>query len=110
MRTIAVWNYRFQFGNVSFPRAEKFAIERFSLEMSRFHALAPKSLELHFFPSNAFMASARSFNTFNCMLQNEKFGITAFQFGNVSFPRVCAEKFGITAFQFSTLPDWPKSP
>ena len=23
----------------------------------------------HFFPSNAFMASARSFNTFNCMLQ-----------------------------------------
>ena len=22
-----------------------------------------------FFPSNAFMASARSFNTFNCMLQ-----------------------------------------
>ena len=49
MRTIAVWNYRFQFGNVSFPRAEKFAIERFSLEMSRFHALAPKSLELHFF-------------------------------------------------------------
>ena len=24
----------------------------------------------HFFPSNAFMASARSSNTFNCMLQN----------------------------------------
>ena len=28
-----------------------------------------RSEKLVFFPSNAFMASARSFNTFNCMLQ-----------------------------------------
>ena len=32
-------------------------------------AVSIGQLQQYFFPSNAFMASARSFNTFNCMLQ-----------------------------------------
>ena len=32
-------------------------------------SFSPPCFTLDFFPSNAFMASARSFNTFNCMFQ-----------------------------------------